>query len=855
MRLTIPDFGLVILIGASGAGKSSFAQRCFRRTEILSSDHYRGVVGDEDRSQRTTDDAFAVIEAIAARRLAARRLTVIDATNLVQEHRRRYCNLSRAHHAPATAIVFDVAESDCQAHNYARGQDAVPPHVVSSQCRALSRTMGALSKDGFRRRHRLRSAAEVKAAEIERQPLACDARERKGPFDLIGDVHGCLSELLELLAKLGYEVTEPGERGGEYRISPPKGRTAVFLGDMVDRGPDSAGVIRLVRAMVAAGAALALPGNHDDKLARALRGHDVQRTHGLAKTMAQFEALTAEEEALIAKERAEASTFIRSLPSHYVLDRGRLVAAHAGMTAELQLRSSIEVREFGLYGATTEESDADGRPARHNWAGDYRGHAVVVYGHTPTARPEWVNNTICIDTGCVFGGRLTALRWPERSIVEVKAAKVYAEPPPAMQTAAAAPGLSAQQDSDAVLDIKEVTDRLSVHTSLMGKVKVKREQTAAALESMTRHAIDPRWLIHLPPTTAAPKASNRAGMLEHPDEPFAYYRRRGVSTVVCEEKHMGSRAIFVLARNKEKALRTFGITNDNAGVAYTRTGRRFFTDPAMEAAVLEQVRTTVQQAHDWEWCCLDTEVMPWSVKGRDLIANHYAPVAAASRMGLNEATAWLKKADERDPAHRPLLERFRCKLEMAQGYDRAYRWYSQPVDSIKDVKIAPFHVLATDQGVHWDKSHLWHLEQIDAMCKLNPMFTATDRLVVDVDNKEECKAATAWWEERTANGSEGMVIKPMQFAEREKKRLVAPALKCRGREYLRIIYGPEYSAPGQLERLRERNTGAKLRLALKEFALGLEALALFCERKPLRHIHRAVFAVLALESEPVDPRL
>jgi protein phosphatase len=243
-----------------------------------------------------------------------------------------------------------------------------------------------------------------------------DRREDTGPFDIIGDVHGCATELAELLALLGY-LAPPGAAGGG--LAHPKGRRAIFLGDLVDRGPDSPGVLRTAMAMVAAGQALCVAGNHDDKLLRKLRGRDVRIAHGLAETLAQLER---EPPAF----HEQVAAFIAGLPSHYVLDAGRLVVAHAGMPRPLQGPESPRARSFALYGETTGELDAHGLPVRVNWALRYRGRAAVVYGHTPIAAPHWLRNTINIDTGCVFGGRLTALRYPERELVAVPARDRYA---------------------------------------------------------------------------------------------------------------------------------------------------------------------------------------------------------------------------------------------------------------------------------------------------------------------------------------------------------------------------------------------------------------------------------------------
>lgn len=855
MQVTINDYGLVVLIGPSGSGKTTFAAKHFRASEVLSSDHYRKVVGDDDRGATTTKDAFDMIEAIAARRLRSRRLAVIDATNVSPDHRKRYVALARREHAPLTAIAFDLSEQDCLAHNARRGDAARPEHAVRRQWRSMQRWHKRLSAEGYRRRYRLRSPEDAARATIVREPLSCDRRYLGGAFDLIGDVHACHEELEALLVRLGYEVVRNDTGAGPgYDTAPAPGRMAVFVGDLVDRGPDSARTLGLVMEMMDAGHALTIPGNHDNKLARALAGRDVERKHGLAETLEQLERWP---EAF--RERARA--FLNGLPSHYVLDGGRLVAAHAGMKEHLQNRTSHEVRDFGLYGETTGETDEDGLPVRVDWAADYRGHAAVVYGHTPVPEPEWVNETICIDTGCAFGGKLTALRWPERELVSVPARRTYSQPRADFSRAMQArTGRSRQQENDTLLDIEDISGPVRVHTRTAGTVSVRPENCAAALDTMTRFAVDPRWLVYLPPTMAPCTSALAENLLEHPAEAFGYFRARGVRHVMCEEKHMGSRAVIVLGRSRAAAEARFGIESAAGGIVYTRTGRRFFDDGAVERQVLDQVRAGLDAADAWtklatDWVVIDAEIMPWSAKGSGLIRNHYEPAGAAARMGLAEARAALATAAATGKDVAALVDRFEQRAEMTARYEDAYRRYNWPVEGVEGLKVAPFHVLASENAVHADKPHSWHMELADRMCAAGGILTATEYHEVDVEDDTQVGKATAWWTERTEAGSEGMVVKPACFETRTERGAVAPALKVRGREYLRIIYGAEYTSADQLARLRRRNTGRKMNLALKEFALGITALEQFTARAPLRNVHRAVFAILALEAEPTDPRL
>ncbi|MFF5937222.1 polynucleotide kinase-phosphatase [Streptomyces sp. NPDC012508] len=847
-RLPVTDLSLVVLIGASGSGKSTFARRHFKPTEVISSDFCRGLVADDENDQSASKDAFDVLHYIAGKRLEAGRLTVVDATNVQQEARRQLVQLARQYDVLPIAIVLDLPEEVCQARNAARPDRAdMPRHVIQRHRRELRRSLRGLEREGFRKVHVLRSVEEVEAAEVVLEKRFNDLRHLTGPFDIIGDIHGCRSELETLLARLGYV-------DGHH----PEGRTAVFVGDLVDRGPDSPGVLRRVMGMVAAGDALCVPGNHENKLGRWLKGRKVQETHGLAETIEQ---LGQESEEF----RAEVGAFIDGLVSHYVLDEGKLVVCHAGLPEKYHGRTSGRVRSHALYGDTTGETDEFGLPVRYPWAEEYRGRATVVYGHTPVPNTSWVNNTICLDTGAVFGGRMTALRWPERELVDVPAEKVWYEP--ARPLATEAPG----GHEGRPLDLADVHGRRIVETRHMGNVSVREENAAAALEVMSRFAVDPRLLAYLPPTMAPTATSKEDGYLEHPAEAFAQYRADGVERVVCEEKHMGSRAVALVCRDEEAARERFGATGVT-GALHTRTGRPFFDDPEVTEQVLERLRSAVTAAGLWDelaasdsasgagdWLLLDGELMPWSLKSAGLLRSQYAAVGAASGAVFPGALGALEQAVARGVSGvDALLAKQRERAADAEAFTEAYRRYCWPTQGLEGVRFAPFQILAARGRSLAAVPHDEQLGWLDRMTDSDPtgLLQATRRLVVDTGDEASVRAGVDWWLEMTAAGGEGMVVKPLAaFVRGAGGRLVQPGVKVRGREYLRIIYGPEYTRPENLERLRNRFLGHKRSLALREYALGLEALDRLAGGEPLWRVHEAVFAVLALESEPVDPRL
>jgi protein phosphatase len=431
---TIPELSLVLLVGPSGCGKSTFARKHFRPTEVLSSDFFRGMVCDDQAEQGASKAAFEILHVACARRLAFRRLTVIDATNLLPEARRPLLALARQHHYRPVAIVFNLAEDLCVRRNQQRTERIVGAGVVHTHAERLRLALPALQAEGFDRILVLNTPEEVEAALIAREPPPTDRRADAGPFDVVGDVHGCFEELVTLLKHLGYGIEgrpDAAERLG-YEVRPPAGRKVVFVGDLVDRGPNTPGALRLAMGMVEAGTALCVCGNHDFKLLRKLRGNDVKVAHGLALSLEQMEP-----EPVAFKEHVR--RFLDGLPSYYLLDGGRLVVAHAGLKEEMQGRTGAAVRSFTMYGDTTGRTDEHGMPERRDWASEYRGAAQVVYGHTPVPESIWVNRTINIDTGCVFGGKLTALRYPEMELVSVPAARRYCSPgrpfqPPAPQT-------------------------------------------------------------------------------------------------------------------------------------------------------------------------------------------------------------------------------------------------------------------------------------------------------------------------------------------------------------------------------------------------------------------------------------
>lgn len=846
-EIKLPEISLVLLVGPSSSGKSTFAKKHFLSTEVISSDYCRALVSDDENNLSVTDSAFEVLHFIAAKRLKQGKLTVIDALNLRREDRAKLVRLAKDNYALASAIVLENPIRKLFERHDIRTDRNFGKNVLERQYDDFRRSLKTIEKEGFSYVHYLNPDDEIK---INRQKLWNNKKEETGPFDIIGDIHGCFDELIELLNKLGYKVKR--KDNGHFEIENPENRKVIFLGDLNDRGPNSPDVFRLAMDMTKSGQALCICGNHDEKLNRFLMGKKVNINHGLDKTVQQME--------LTSKEfKSEVKEFINGLISHYVLDDGKLVVAHAGLIEEMQGRASSAVRAFCLFGETTGEIDEFGLPVRYNWAKNYKGKATVVYGHTPVPEIEWLNNTVDIDTGCVFGGKLTALRYPEKEFVSVNAKQVYCEP--VKPIIISEEQISVQKESDDLLDIDIINGKKFIETRFHSKVIIREENAVAALEVMSRFAMNPKLLIYLPPTMSPPETSKLPNFLEHPNEVFNYYSKNGIKQVICQEKHMGSRAVSIIFKNSDVSVNRFGLVNPILGTMYTRTGRQFFDNHQTEKEFIEIIHQALTDSDFWtkfntDWVCLDGELMPWSAKAKDLLIRQYAAVGSSAVSGLSNSIESLNKAKTRGIPVDNILNNFEVRRNQIEKYISSYRNYCRTTNGIEGLVYAPFHILATDSKTHFDKTHTWHLENIQEFCDYNKKhLMVTQNILVDLENNDSKEQAINWWLYLTSKGGEGMVVKPLNYISSYKGRTIQPAMKCRGSEYLRIIYGPEYDTSENIQILKERNVKVKRDLAIKEFTLGLESLERFVNKEPLGRVHECVFGILAMESEKVDPRL
>ncbi len=864
MYIKIPELSLVLLVGASSSGKSSFARKHFKASEIISSDFCRYLVSDDENDLNATNDAFDVLDFIARKRLKRGLLTVIDATNVRPEDRKKLINIAKDYHTLAVALVFDMPEKVLLQRHANRIDRNFHKNIIINHKINLQKGLKKIRFEGFINTIIFKNEEEINLVEgITREKLWNNKKDETSPLDIIGDVHGCFLELKALLEKLNYkidinhaqnaEVIDKNINENTYKpfiIQNPDNRKVVFLGDLTDRGNYSPDVLRLVMQMVEEEKAYCVMGNHDAKLLKHLQGKNVTLTHGLDKTVAQLAQETPQF-------NEKVKLFLQGLISHYIFDNGNLITAHAGIREEMQGRGSATVKNFCMYGETTGEIDEFGLPVRYNWASEYQGKGMVIYGHTPIPQPQWLNNTLNIDTGCVFGGNLTALRYPEKELVSVPAQEVYAIPTKPLQT----PQETQKQHDkyDDVLDIAHVLGKRIIQNSFASPVTIREENTIKALEVMSRYALNPHWLMYLPPTMSPTEVSTLPNFLEYPTEGFAYYKKQGITQVVCQEKQMGSRVVIVICKEKQTPKTRFNLQEESLGVCYTRTGRHFFKDKTLENRLLERLNIALSKANFWEkqqtdWVCLDAELMPWSAKAQELIKTQYASTATSAYHALADVMPFLEKAKKRGIDITDLSNTINRKKQKNDQYTHAFRQYCKQTNSIEDYSLAPFHILATENQTHTDKTHVWHIETIADFCQYDNILHAIPYKLVDLTQEESIQNVTNWWLDITAKGSEGMVIKPLHFLAYDAKgHLIQPAIKCRGKEYLRIIYGADYDT--QFDRLKKRGLTQKRSMAMREFILGIEGLKRFVEKNVISRIHECVFGVLALESEEVDPRL
>lgn len=865
-EITFPHAGIVLLVGPSNSGKTTLLNRLLDqgillRSEIVSSDQFRVLVADAEfielnnrlkeeqevllaEYQLISQKAFEAMAHLLEARSALGKLTVVDATHLWPEDRKKYLDLAQRKHVPIMAIALDVDDKLLLKRDEQREQPR-GRHRIKQQVRAFKSNLRSLETEGFASSYLL-NEVEVEDTLFRRStnPLL---KEVGAGLDFIGDIHGCYREFLALLDKLGYR----SEAEGLY--THPEGRRLVSVGDVLSRGPNSLDCLNFFINHREKDLAFMVDSNHGWKIARWLSGRKVELAHGDELIPVEFDHYEKEhgKEAVV-ELKEKVKRLLLSAPSNIVFTRngvGVVVATHAGIRDHYIGKQSKRISDFCRYG-DTEGFEESGKPVRKDWYVNHSSGETIVWGHDPRPQPVVINNTINIDQGVVFGGRLTAYRYPEKKFVAVDAQKDYAEDPESfLQTW--------KKERFNPPNIQSFIKGYSVITEDYGEIKIQADYVKSAIEAISHYTIPIEELLYIPPTMSpAPEPSSLDNYFEHPKEAFKYYRDQGITTMVVEKKHMGSRGILLLFKDEETAVGYVG--TPMLGTIYTRTGRAFFNQE-LSQTMIRQLNADLTQGqyftkNNTDFVLLDAEILPWNLKAKELISSQYAHVSEVSLLDRQKLLEKLELAKVNGWEVDSWIEEYQGKLENAQVFREVFQKYCWDTRGVEGIKIAPFHVLAHQGRTYFDQAHLWHMEQNRELSQLSNLFIETEYKVVTDERTE--KEAILWWEDMTENGHEGFVVKPETFiARNEKGWLVQPAIKVRGRKYLHIIYGMDYLQPENLVRLKQRSVKRKQRHALMEFALGVEGLRRFVSQEPLSRLHECVLATLALEAEPVDPRL
>ena len=859
MQIHLPHAAIVLCIGPSNSGKSTFLQQLvaegiISQTEIVSSDTCRMLVADQDfidftgTSQQEANllyemynaisiETFQMMEQMIIARAKLNRLTFVDATHLQADQREKYFKIAKQQHIPIYGIVFDTPLDILLARDANRKQ---PRGVnrVKQQARKFKDEKRFIKKEPYTRLYTVKD----EQVEVIRHASPLKIEVGNG-IDIIGDIHGCYDEMMVLIKRLGYV-----EQGGLYIH--PQGRRLLSVGDIMSRGPKSLATMRFWLTQIEAGLSYMTDSNHGWKIARWLEGHAVNLTHGDELVEQEFKLY--EQEHGVEETKNVKARFVKMLlnaPSHYILVEnglGKTIVTHAGIRDHYIGKTSPRIRDFCRYGEIIGESDT-GRPIRGDWFLQHQTSELIVWGHDPKVKPYKINNTINIDQGVVFGGELTAFRYPEQTFEAVKAYKNYTGHE-------GNPLLEAKAKRFSPPNIQSFINGFEVETTHGGKVYVQEGNAKAAMDTISHFTLPLEQLIYIPPTMSpTPTTSSLDDYLEHPSEAFSYYKKNGITKLIAEKKHMGSRAVLLLFKNEKIAKAMVDI--ETLGIITTRTGRAFF-EQATQQKIVRQLHDELLAKNyfdnmNTDFVLLDAEILPWNLKAQSLIDAQYAHVAEHALMDRQKVLQKLQATNSIDVSHwKGEYEEF---MRNAVRFDAVYQNYCWPVEDTSAIQIAPFHVLAHSNETCFHQPHTWHMDMNRLLAQDSKLFIETEFKLIENEQDEE--AVIQWWEEMTALGHEGIVIKPQQFLPKNKGKLVQPAIKVRGREYLRIIYGMDYTDKDQLARLKKRNPSKKMKHALQEFALGLEGIERFVQGESVARIHECVLATLALESDAVDPRL
>lgn len=863
MKIVLPYAGIVLLVGPSNSGKSTLLKSMIENkkilsSEVVSSDEFRVLVSniefidwrerpkDEadclfDEYQSISKEAFSMMDSVIEARCRLNKLTFVDATHLHPDDRKRYISLARKKHVPIVTVVLDIP-LDTLIERDDQRDDPRGKRRIKQQYQVFKREKRFIKKEGYTSTYFLNETNNIELVRRS-NPIEIDV---KHGIDIIGDIHGCYDEMILVIEKLGYQKNQ------QDLYMHPDGRKFISLGDVMSRGPESLKTMLFFLRHVQNNLAYMIDSNHGWKIARWLDGRNVTLNHGDEKVAEDFKQYEEEFGIKRAEEiKCTLKEFLLQAPSHYVFTKNgvqTLICTHAGIKDEFIGKQSHDISDFCRYG-DTDGFNQKGKPIRKDWFINHKTNTLVVWGHDPKPQPLLINNTINIDQGVVFGGKLTAFRFPEKEFVSIKALNDYSE-------STDNPLKEWEKRRLSPPNIGKFINGYSVLTEELGEVQIHQDIVKPAIDTISHFTIPIEQLIYIPPTMSpTPNASSLDDYLEHPQEAIDYYKSQGIQTMIAEKKHMGSRAILFLFKDKAAAKKYVGI--DTLGVIYTRRGRRFF-DVSTEGKLVMKINKDLHeygyfQKYDTEYLLLDAEIMPWNYKAKELISNQYAHVSENAILDRTKLKGKIEAAAGENNDLKGWLEEYQQKLENAVTFKEVFQKYCWDIEDVNQIQIAPFHMLAHSKETFFDQSHTWHMEMNRELAKHSSLFVETEYKIIN--NKASEEEVIKWWECMTSEGHEGIVIKPESFISRNKGKLLQPAIKVRGRKYLNIIYGMDYLLPENLVRLKNRNTGKKQKLALREFALGVEGIKRFVNGESIERVHECVLATLAMETDPVDPRL
>ena len=746
-------------------------RRHFRRPRSSRPTSAAGLVSDDENDQAATDAAFDVLHFIAGKRLEAGQLTVVDATNVQPEARTPLVALARrppraagrhrarrARGGRAASATQPRPDRDFGAH-VIRNQRQPAAAVDEAACsgKASARSSRSTGRRRDRRRHRRARAAAGPTAATSTGPSTSSATSTAATTSW----SSCSADSATRSAPTARRRAIPTAGGPS---SSATWSTA---------GPATPDVLRLVMA-------------HGRGRRRAVRPRQPREQARCARCGAAtsqsatgWPSRSPSSTPSRRSSRTEVATFIDGLVSHSVLDGGKLVVAHAGLPEEMHGRASGAVRSFALYGDTTGETDEFGLPVRYPWADDYRGE------RDGRLRPHAGAGGGLGQQHDLHRHRLRVRRHAHgAALARARAglgagahARTTSRPRPLAPSA----GRRGRRARPADLDLDDVLGKRIIDTRLDRTVTIREENAAAALEVMSRFAVDPRWLVYLPPTMSPTRDHRARRPARASGRGVRRLRRDGVTAVVCEEKHMGSRAVVVVCRDERRGrARRFGVDSGRRRIVYTRTGRPFFDDAAVEQGCSTRCAPPSTRAGLWDeletdWLVLDCELLPWSAKAEELLRRQYASVGAAAmatlgRRGRGRAGRRRPRRRRRRPAGSAPTER----AEMAGRLRRRLPALLLAGRRLDDLALAPFQVLAgRGQGPRRPRPPLAPRDRSTGSPRPTRRRSARTRpaSVVDLDDaRQRGGGDRAGGRSSPRAGGEGMVVKPVDLDRRRAAR-------------------------------------------------------------------------------------